>query len=63
MSRRIVNVLLALCGCLLAAVLATLSLAARQTGLPISLGFVDGPTRLYQNASFSGIVLKDPGRK
>jgi iron complex transport system substrate-binding protein len=23
--------------------------------------FVDGPTRLYQNASFSGIVLKDAG--
>jgi hypothetical protein len=34
MSRRIVNVLLALCGCLLAAVLATLSLAARQTAPP-----------------------------
>ena len=25
--------------------------------------FVDGPTRLYQNASFSGIVLKDAGLK
>ena len=34
MSRGIVNVLLALCGCLLAVVLATLSLAARQTAPP-----------------------------
>ncbi|GAA1582773.1 iron-siderophore ABC transporter substrate-binding protein [Kribbella karoonensis] len=25
--------------------------------------FVDGPTRLYQNASYSGIVLKDAGLK
>jgi len=25
--------------------------------------FVDGPTRLYQNATFSGIVLKDAGLK
>jgi iron complex transport system substrate-binding protein len=25
--------------------------------------FVDGPTRLYQNASFAGIVLKDAGLK
>jgi iron complex transport system substrate-binding protein len=25
------------------------------------LRFLDGPTRLYQNASFSGIVLKDAG--
>jgi iron complex transport system substrate-binding protein len=25
--------------------------------------FLDGPTRLYQNASFSGIVLKDAGLK
>jgi iron complex transport system substrate-binding protein len=25
--------------------------------------FIDGPTRLYQNASFSGIVLKDAGLK
>lgn len=45
--------------------------AAKTTGAAINakannptisiVRFVDGPTRLYQNASFSGIVLKDAG--
>jgi iron complex transport system substrate-binding protein len=45
--------------------------AAKATGSAINakagnptisvVRFIDGPTRLYQNASFSGIVLKDAG--
>ena len=45
--------------------------AAKATGAAINakagkptvsvVRFVDGPTRLYQNASFSGIVMKDAG--
>lgn len=53
--------------------LAAYEAAAKATGAAINakannptisvVRFVDGPTRLYQNSSFSGIVLKDAGLK